>query len=108
MAFRRIIVNHVSPEQRTMCWQDHLRTFLGPGSTLTAEQRAFIEEAIERLLGIFANPLAEGQAETRLLEDRTRVLFVREQAAAMFGMVGPPEPPEGLPLPPGTRLTPVE
>jgi hypothetical protein len=40
----------------------------------------------------------------KALEDRLRDLFTREQAAAMFAMVGPPEPPEGLPLPPGTRF----
>jgi hypothetical protein len=107
-AFRRVIVNHVSPEQRTMFWQDHLRTFLGPESGLNVEQRVFVEEAIQRLPDIFASPLAEAQAKMRPLEDRMRGLFVREQAAAMFGMVGPAEPPEGLPLPPGTRLTPVE
>jgi hypothetical protein len=41
----------------------------------------------------------------KALEDRMRDLFTREQAAAMFAMVGPPEPPEGLPLPPGTRFS---
>jgi hypothetical protein len=91
-----------------MFWQDHLRTFLGPESRLSTGQQAFVEEAIERLPDIFASPLAEAQAKMRPLEDRMRIIFVREQAVAMFGMVGPPEPPEGLPLPPGTRLTPVE
>jgi hypothetical protein len=108
VAFRRVIVNRVSPERRTMFWQEHLRMFLGPDSTLSLEQRAFVEDAIEQLPGIFASPLAEAQAKMRPLEDRMRLIFVREQAAAMFGMVGPPEPPEGLPLPAGTRLTPVE
>lgn len=108
VAFRRVIVNHVSAERRTQFWQDHLRTFLAPESTLTEEQRTFVEEAIGRLPDIFASPLADAQANMRPLEDRMRVLFTREQAVAMFGMVGPPEPPEGLPLPPGTRLTPVE
>jgi hypothetical protein len=28
-----------------------------------------------------------------------RVLITPQQAHEMFGMVGPPEPPEGLPLP---------
>jgi hypothetical protein len=105
-AFRRVIVNHVSPERRTMFWQDHLRTFLAPDSGLSQEQRAFVDEAIEQLPDIFASPLAEAQAKMRPVEDRMRLLFEREQAVAMFGMVGPPEPPEGLALPPGTRLTP--
>jgi hypothetical protein len=108
MAFRRVIVNFVSPERRTRFWQEHLRTFLGAHSTLSAEQRAFVAETIERLPDIFESPRPEGQAQMHRLEDRMRVLFAREQAAAMFAMVGAPEPPEGLPLPPGTRLTPVE
>lgn len=107
-AFRRVIVNRVSHERRTKFWQDHLRTFVGPASTLTDEQRAFVDEAIERLPDIFASPLAEAQSKMRPLEERMRLIFAREQAFAMFGMVGPPEPPEGLPLPRGTRLTPVE
>lgn len=107
-AFRRVIVNFVSPERRTSFWQEHLRTFLGPDSTLNADQRALVEETIERLPDIFASSQVEGQAKMRPLEDRMRVLFARDQAAAMFAMVGPPEPPEGLPLPPGTRLTPVK
>ena len=108
IAFRRVIVNRVSPEQRTMFWQEHLRTFLNPDSELSPEQRAFVQEAIGELPDIFASPHAEAQAKMRPLEERIRGLFERRQAAAMFGMVGTPEPPEGLPLPRGTRLTPIE
>ena len=108
IAFRRVIVNHVPAERRTQFWQDHLRTFLTPESTLSQEQRTFVEQAIERLPDIFASALADAQAKMHPLEDGLRLLFAREQAAAIFGMVGPPEPPDGLPLPPGTRLTPVE
>lgn len=108
IAFRRVIVNYVPSAERTRFWQDHLRTFVSQESNLTDEQRAFIEETIGRLPDIFASSLAEAQGKMRPLEERMRVLFPREQCAAMFGMVGPPEPPAGLPLPPGTRLTPVE
>jgi hypothetical protein len=106
--FRRIIVNRVSPERRTMFWQEHLRTFLGPESGLGVEQRVFVEEMIQRLPDLFTNPLADAQAMMRPLEGRMREIFTRQQAAAMFAIVGSPEPPEGLPLPRGTRLTPVE
>ena len=108
VAFRRVIVNRVSPEVRTSFWRDHMRTFLAPDSTLNAAQRAFVEETIDELPLIFGSPLTEARVRMRTLEDRMRELFAREQASAIFGMVGPPEPPEGLPLPPGTRLTPVE
>jgi hypothetical protein len=108
VAFRRVIVNYVSVERRTQFWQDHLRTFLAPESSLSGEQQAFVVEAIELLPDIFASPLTEARVKMRSLENRILPLFAREQAFAMFAMVGPPEPPEGLPLPPGTRLTPVE
>jgi hypothetical protein len=108
IAFRRVIVNRVSAERRTQFWQDHLRTFLGPESTLTEEQRSLVNETIECLPDAFASPVAETQDKLRLVEDGLRLLFTREQAAAMFGTLGPAEPPEGLPLPPGTRLTPIE
>lgn len=108
VAFRKVIVNYVSPQQRTVFWEEHLRTFLDPRSGLTPEQRKFVAEAIPFLGGIFGSPLAEGQATARSLEGRMRHVFTRQQCATIFGMVGPPEPPEGLPLPAGTRLTPVE
>jgi hypothetical protein len=108
IAFRRVIVNRVSAERRTQFWQDHLRTFVGAESKLTDQQRTFVEETIERLPDAFAGSLTQVQGKLRPFEESMRALFTREQAAAMFGMVGPPEPPEGLPLPPGTRLTPVE
>jgi hypothetical protein len=107
VAFRRVIVNRVSHERRAALWQAHLRTFLGTHS-LTTDQRSFIEKAIEELPQIFSGSLAEVQARLGPLEERMRHVLTHEQAAAMFGMIGPPEPPEGLPLPPGTSLTPIE
>lgn len=103
--FRRVIVNRVSPEMRTQFWCDHLRTFLGAETRLNSQQCAFVEETIGQLPSIFGKPLAHAQIQMKALEDRMRNLFTREQAAAMFGMCGPPEPPEGLPLPPGTRFS---
>jgi hypothetical protein len=107
VAFRRVIVNSVSPEQRTRFWEEHLRTFLEPEAELTTAQRAFVAEAIPALTGIFQSPQLEAQAKMRPIEQRAIELLSRPQCAAIFGMVGPPEPPEGLPLPPGTRLTPL-
>ncbi|HEY2164452.1 MAG TPA: hypothetical protein VGH04_10695 [Gemmatimonadaceae bacterium] len=103
--FRRVIVNYVSPERRTEFWCEHLRTFIGADSRLSAEQCVFVEETIGRLPSMFGKPLTDARVDMKALEDRMRDLFTREQAGAMFGMVGPPEPPEGLPLPPGTRFS---
>jgi hypothetical protein len=106
--FRKVIVNSATPEQRTFFWEEHLRTFLDSDADLTADQRVFLEETIPLLANLFASPVAEAQTKMLSLEDRMRGLFTQPQCMAMFGMVGPPEPPEGLPLPAGTRLTPVE
>ena len=72
---------------------------------MNPQQCAFTEETIGLLPSIFGKPLADAQVQMKGLEDRMRDLFTREEAAAMFAMVGPPEPPEGLPLPPGTRFS---
>lgn len=106
VAFRRVIVNFVPCDQRTRFWREHLQSFLGPESTLSAAQRTFVESTISALPGVFESPLPEAQQRIRSMEEGMRGLFTRQEAAAMFGMVGPPEPPEGLPLPLGTRLTP--
>jgi hypothetical protein len=106
VAFRRVIVNFVPHEQRTRFWQEHLQSFLGPESSLSTEQRTFVESTINALPDVFGSPLPEAQQRIRSMEEGMKGLFTRQEAAAMFGMVGPPEPPEGLPLPAGTRLTP--
>ena len=106
MAFRRVIVNYVSPTQRTAFWQDHLRSYLVPESGLNEEQRAFVEEMIPALADVFQSASLElGRERMGAIDRRSRELFSRERCAAMFGALGPPEPPEGLPIPPGTRLT---
>ena len=100
MQFRVAIVNSVSVEQRTAFWKEHLESFLTSDAALSDEQRAFVTEAIGELPAMFGGTRAEFESRTRALEGRMKTLLSREQAARMFGMVGPPEPPEGLPLPP--------
>ena len=104
--FRKVIVTFVPAEQRTRFWEEHLRSFLDPQSGLTAEQRTFVLETIPLLGEIFARPMGEAQDLLRPVEERMRLLFTRPECFALFGTIGPLEPPEGLPLPPGTRLTP--
>ena len=109
VAFRRVIVHMVSVQLRTQFWQEHVQTFLEPGSGLADAQRAVVRDAKDQLPEIFGSAsLDEMHARMEPLEAALRAVLTREQGAAIFGMVGPPEPPEGLPLPPGTRLTPVE
>jgi hypothetical protein len=99
--FRKAIVHAVSPEQRISFWREHLMTFVGPNATLTTEQRTLVWDALGMLPDIFGGSRVDGQARVRALEERMRELLTPEQAARMFGTIGPPEPPEGLPLPAG-------
>jgi uncharacterized damage-inducible protein DinB len=60
---------------------------------------------IPLLASLFGSPLPEAREKVLALEERMRGMFTRQQAVEMFGMVGPPEPPEGLPLPAGATNT---
>ncbi len=101
-AFRRVIINAVPLAVQVRLWQDHVATFLEPAEGLSPEQQAFVRDAIAQFPEMFGSPtLQEKQAKATVLETRARTLFTHDQGARMFGMVGPPEPQEGLPDPPG-------
>ena len=106
--FRTVIVNFVSPEARTSFWREHLTSFIGPDSTLTPDQQTLVRDAIAELPLLFTGPRPEFEERARALENRMRDLLSRGQAGEMFGMVGPPEPPEGLPLPIDAQPSTVE
>ena len=101
MAFRRVIVNRVAPAVRASLWQEHLRAFLGPDSTLGPSERAFVEETVARCPDLFGGTHADAQTKVLALEPHIAALLTREQASAMFGTIGAPEPAGGVPLPPG-------
>ena len=97
--FRKVIVAAVEPALQIRFWREHLETFLGPESRLTPEQQELVRDSIGDLPLMFGVSRAAGQTRAAALEERMRVLITREQAREMFGTLGPPEPPEGLPLP---------
>jgi hypothetical protein len=105
--FRKVIVNTASVEQRIAFWHEHFLTFVGPTSSLTVAQQALVTDAIDWLPELFDGTPITGHARARELEGRMRPLFTREQAGQIFGIVGPPEPPEGLPLPADAYPTPI-
>jgi hypothetical protein len=106
--FRKAIAAAVSPERRVALWREHLAGFLAPDAAtnaapdgaLTAEQQALVRDAIAELPLIVGVAPPAGQPRARALEERMRALLTPEQARLMFGILGPPEPPEGLPIPP--------
>jgi len=97
--FRRVMVNMVAPEVRERLWREHLESFLNASSGLNAEQQAFVSSAIPELSTIFAAGVAPNPTMTDF-ESRLSKVFSRKEALLIFWMVGAPEPPEGIPLPP--------
>ena len=100
--FRKIIVERVTPARRHALWTEHLAA-VAAEPHLTPEQRAFVRETAERLPMLFASPapnpaLVEWEAQAAKL-------FARPDAGRIFATLGPPEPPEGLPLPPDALPT---
>ncbi len=98
--FRKVIVKMVSEERHLALWQEHLAGASAADATLTDEQRAFVAETAAALPVIFSSASAMSDWEAR-----TADRFTREQHFALFGSLGPPEPPGGLPLPPDAKPT---
>lgn len=98
VSFRRVMVNAVSPEVRVALWREHLESFLVADSPLNVPQKEFVAATIPRLSELFAAP-----APNPVIVEWERTMadvFPRQDAARVFTSLGPPEPPEGLPLPP--------
>ena len=105
VAFRRVMINAVSAEVRVQLWQEHLETFLRPGSSLDEAQRRLVAISISRLPELLAAP---GPSPVLIeWERQIAKAFSRPEAARVFGLIGPPEPPEGLPLPPDALPAPA-
>jgi hypothetical protein len=98
VAFRRVLINAVTPDVRVRLWREHLETFLRSESVLSEPQRRMVAAAIPRLPDLLAAP-----APNPVIiewERQIATVFSRPEAARVFALIGPPEPPEGLPLPP--------
>lgn len=98
VAFRRVMINAVAPEVRVRLWREHLETFLRPESVLNEPQRQLIAASIARLPDLLAAPAPNPVIIE--LERQIATVFSRPEAARVFALIGPPEPAEGLPLPP--------
>ena len=99
--FRKVILSFVSHDQRIALWREHLATFDAGGSALSADQKAFVAESSAQLPALLSAPAPNPTIVD--WEAKMARLFSREEAARIFGNVGPPEPPGGLPLPPGAQ-----
>ena len=97
LQFRRMILVVVPPDIRIRIWQEHLSAILNADSELGVEQREFIEVGIRSL----PEYLATIGQHPRFVEYEAQIktLFTPRQAKRIFAAPGPPEPPDGLPLP---------
>jgi hypothetical protein len=105
--FRRAVVAAVAPAVRLSLWEAHLASFLEEESGLSGPQRAVVRDAVADFPAIFGGDPSAGQERMRALEARMREVFTREEAGRIFGTLGPPEPPGGLPLPPDAAPEPA-
>jgi hypothetical protein len=105
MAFRRVMMTQVTPDVRLRLWREHLETFLQAGSALTEPQRRMVEMTIPKLPELLAAPAPNPVMSE--WEARAATFFSREEAARVFMLIGPPEPPEGIPLPPDAMPAPA-
>lgn len=98
MAFRRVMLNKVAPDTRTALWREHLEACLATDKPWSDAQRLSIEATIPRLPELLAAP---GPNPVIVAwEQEMSKLFSRQEASMLFGRIGAPEPPQGLPLPP--------
>src|SRR5687768_278387 len=70
--FRKAIVRVLPSEVRIALWRDHLTSFIGPGSALTADQQALVRDAIAELPVVFGGSPTISQASALALEARMR------------------------------------
>jgi hypothetical protein len=99
--FRKVIVGFIPHDTRLALWREHLTGIAREDQELTPEQRAFVQEAAVLVPSLMAAP-----APNPIIvawEARMGGLFSRPQASRIFGTLGPPEPPGGLPLPADAR-----
>ena len=99
MIYRRAIIGAVSPAVREAMWHEHLSGFLGPEAGLSPAQQACVREMMAALSTLMAEDRQKAQPLMEEIEERISTLFSREQAGSIFATLGPPEPPEGLPIP---------
>jgi hypothetical protein len=98
MRFRTDIVNSAEPQRRIAFWTEHLQSFLGPQSEFSAAQQEFIAATLLELPALLSTRGPKPALSD--WEARASKVFTRMEAGRLFAMIGPPEPPGGLPLPP--------
>ena len=99
MPFRKAVFRAVPADIRVNLWREHLASFLTSPNSWSTEQKALLMEVISEMPSILGGDAERGRQSGPSLKSRLSEAFTAEQAFLMFGTLGPPEPPEGLPIP---------
>lgn len=99
MDFRKAIAAAANPSTRLHFWSDHLEFFLTSPSDLDTVQQNLIRMVLVELQRLGDLDRAKGDEVFRDLVTRASSSLSPELVHRVFGMLGPPEPPQGLPLP---------
>jgi hypothetical protein len=103
MVFRRTLARALPLEQRVAVWREHLLAVCSAFTSGTPAQRALIADVAEELPALLGGDVARAETSMQTLEPRMRELLTHKQLIEAFASLGPPEPPEGLPLPRGAH-----
>lgn len=98
MKYRKVILARLPAADRVAVWREHFAVVLAEGNTLTAEQRAFIQE-VSANLPTYANG-AEGKERmtSDSIPSRIRALFADTVARRVFFSLGETTPALGSSL----------
>lgn len=99
MDFRKVIASAVNPSTRLRFWSDHLKSFLTFPSDLGTAQQDLVRTVLMELQRLGDLDRAKNDDDFRDLTSRASSALTPELAHRVFGMLGPAEPAEGLPLP---------
>jgi hypothetical protein len=99
--FRKVIVGMMSPDARMAIRQEHLLSAASADFELSAEQQAFVLDSARMVPVLFRSGPSSDAMTT--WKSRAVDLCTPAQRMRIFGTLGPPEPPEGLPLPADAR-----
>jgi hypothetical protein len=92
MAIRKAVYEELRPDERRQLWRDHLRTYHARRASMTDDQRAVLDRAIELAdkESLFSGALEDGlRRELDTLGERAVAAFGKEEARAMLATLGP-------------------
>jgi hypothetical protein len=92
MEIRKAVYEEIQPDERRQLWREHLRRYDARRASMTDDQRAVLDRAIELVdkESLFSGPPGDGlREELGILGERATAAFGKEEARAMLATLGP-------------------